>query len=251
MSVDFSGSSDGASASRPTGYLGQVEACRHLARARLQAARQCEDPEMQAILLKRDVEFGVRAVVTAWGSPVAKAEKLWTAFDESIRALLDPETADWVDGVRASSCSVAELLVEADARLETISRLADQPRPASFVPPPRSTVSWDDLAGPERAFLTDALAAARMHVPSARLWLFGSRATGEARADSDYDVLLVVPDATTREVSAQAMGFVWLVARQHQVEVDHQCVSTGTWLSPDGANETLVAEVRAYGIEVP
>ena len=36
---------------------------------------------------------------------------------------------------------------------------------------------------------------ARFH-PS-RIYLFGSRARGEATSDSDYDVLLVVPDSAT------------------------------------------------------
>lgn len=31
------------------------------------------------------------------------------------------------------------------------------------------------------------------------VYLFGSRATGDARADSDYDLLVVVPDDTPRE----------------------------------------------------
>src|SRR5436190_22784541 len=38
-----------------------------------------------------------------------------------------------------------------------------------------------------------------------KIILFGSRARGEARADSDVDLLIVMPDGTSRRAAAVAM----------------------------------------------
>jgi len=40
-----------------------------------------------------------------------------------------------------------------------------------------------------------------------RIYLFGSRARGEAAAESDYDLLVVVSDATTPEARASRIGY--------------------------------------------
>jgi hypothetical protein len=49
------------------------------------------------------------------------------------------------------------------------------------------------------AFLRDRLVVALK--PNA-IWLFGSRARGDARADSDFDILVVLPDGLTRDAYA-------------------------------------------------
>lgn len=235
----------------PPGYLGQVDACRFLAMQRLQMARESVDPSSQSQLLLRSVEFAVRTVLTAWQAPIAKPEKLWAVFDETLAPLVCDETTEWTRHIRSSASAPDDVLRNAEAHIRAITALADVPPPEGFAVSDRLGITWEDLVESDRRFLSDALRAARIHVPEARLWLFGSRATGEARKDSDYDVLLVVPDPTTGETLGQAMGFIWLAAKQYQVTVDHTSVTTSLWLEPDGANETLVAEVRAYGIEVP
>ena len=37
------------------------------------------------------------------------------------------------------------------------------------------------------------------HLQPEQIWLFGSRATGSAHPDSDYDLLVVVPDDAPKE----------------------------------------------------
>jgi predicted nucleotidyltransferase len=47
---------------------------------------------------------------------------------------------------------------------------------------------------------TDRLAAALARIPDVRLgFLFGSRATGRSRADSDFDIAVLLDDAAARE----------------------------------------------------
>ena len=50
------------------------------------------------------------------------------------------------------------------------------------------------------------------------IYLFGSHARGEQRADSDYDLLVVVPDATPREKLAPAETYG--LAREARVAAD-------------------------------
>lgn len=52
-----------------------------------------------------------------------------------------------------------------------------------------------------------------------RLFLFGSRATGKARKDSDYDFVMVVPGThkTSLDEMGKAISLVW---EKHKVEAD-------------------------------
>lgn len=49
------------------------------------------------------------------------------------------------------------------------------------------------------------------------LWLFGSRARGDARADSDWDLLVVVPDAAPPTVTEPMLA--WELARMADVPI--------------------------------
>ncbi|MAF12369.1 hypothetical protein CMK11_18140 [Candidatus Poribacteria bacterium] len=62
----------------------------------------------------------------------------------------------------------------------------------------------------EDAILTDICDAIRSAVSARAVYLFGSRARGDARPDSDYDILVVTwdtrPDAETRTRISEAVG---------------------------------------------
>ena len=49
------------------------------------------------------------------------------------------------------------------------------------------------------------------------LWLFGSRARGDARPDSDWDILVVVPDSAPPAVTEPMLA--WELARTAEVPV--------------------------------
>ena len=50
--------------------------------------------------------------------------------------------------------------------------------------------------------IQDAILAA---VPASQIYLFGSRAKGTPRADSDYDFYIVIPDGSLRPLDATRM----------------------------------------------
>ena len=116
-------------------YLNQVDASAHKARERVELARRSGDSALQARLVSQAVEWAIRAVLTSWDAPVAKADKLLSAFDDPIAGLLDPEVTTWAQQVRAvRPVLAATLLSAAGANLEAIIRLAQNNPPTGWRP---------------------------------------------------------------------------------------------------------------------
>ena len=64
-------------------------------------------------------------------------------------------------------------------------------------------------------------AAIRAEIPEAEVRLFGSRARGEGRPDSDVDLLITVPDAwLARQDRFALLGRLWRRLAHHSVPVD-------------------------------
>ncbi len=64
-------------------------------------------------------------------------------------------------------------------------------------------------------------AAIRAEIPGAEVRLFGSRARGEARPDSDVDLLITAPDAWLAEHDRFALlGRLWRRLARHRIPVD-------------------------------
>jgi uncharacterized protein len=64
-------------------------------------------------------------------------------------------------------------------------------------------------------------AAIRAEIPEAEVRLFGSRARGEARPDSDVDLLITAPDAWLAQQDRFALlGRLWRRLAHHHVPVD-------------------------------
>lgn len=78
----------------------------------------------------------------------------------------------------------------------------------------------DPVAIGEEQLLAMA-AAIRAEIPDAEVRLFGSRARGEARPDSDVDLLITAPDAwLARQDRWALLGRLWNRLSHHSVPVD-------------------------------
>ncbi len=87
--------------------------------------------------------------------------------------------------------------------------------------------------------------------PGATVILFGSRATGLARPESDYDLLLILPDDIDPYVRALIMSNVRDMVRETGAAVDHEYVTVNTWQNPPPGARILVEQAKSQGIEVP
>jgi hypothetical protein len=202
--------------------------------------------------LNRAVEFAIRSVLVSWGTPTAKPIKLWNAFDEYLHPMLDQATVDWATRASACEAAMADELVDArKGHIDAIVGLGGFTPQANW-PSARSSVGWPGLEETDRAFLTEAVTQVQAVVPGVSLWLFGSRATGTARSDSDYDLMLVLPDGLSDTMRGQAMGEVWSVATRFDVKLDHHHITATTFPEPDDSDDVLLYyEVRTTGFDIP
>ena len=79
------------------------------------------------------------------------------------------------------------------------------------------------------------------------IYLFGSRARGDARADSDYDLMLVLADDNERVRSRQD---VWQTARSPRIAVNPFLTRTGSFAWRRHEVGTLEYEVQTDGIRL-
>ena len=93
-------------------------------------------------------------------------------------------------------------LFSAQPYMEVVSQIRDSMSSRPVVAPPA------ELAG--------LLAAVRQQLNPTEVWLFGSRATGRSRPDSDWDLLAVVPDDSEWEVVGDPV-LMWQIARDSGV----------------------------------
>ena len=92
--------------------------------------------------------------------------------------------------------------------------LSDQngPMTAAFSAPEASSID------PRIAAVASGIAAA---IPEAQVRLFGSRAKGTARLDSDVDLLITVPDPWLQTHDrVRVLGALWRQYSSHQLPLD-------------------------------
>lgn len=78
-----------------------------------------------------------------------------------------------------------------------------------------------DAAAIGEAQLRAMVAVIRAEIPEAEVRLFGSRARGEARQDSDVDLLITAPDAWLAKQDRFALlGRLWRGLAHYRVPVD-------------------------------
>lgn len=79
-----------------------------------------------------------------------------------------------------------------------------------------------------------------------QVWLFGSRARGEHRDDSDWDIMAIVDDAAPDTVTDPLN--VWRVADRSGVETDLVAVRKQDFLDAKDAVTTLSHQVSQEGV---
>jgi predicted nucleotidyltransferase len=83
---------------------------------------------------------------------------------------------------------------------------------------PANSVSTAIRIDPRISAVAAGIAAV---IPEAQVRLFGSRARGTARPDSDLDLLITVPDLwITSHDRIRALGALWRQCSSHQLPLD-------------------------------
>jgi predicted nucleotidyltransferase len=177
-------------------------------------------------------------------------------FRERLVPWLDSVTSSVVEWVwdyegRGQPDDVEGLLERCDRVVDTFTALAENEPPAAWQSKPLPpAVTWTALSNADQAFLNSALSAARQACPSVRLLLFGSRAAGSARPNSDYDLLFVFPDAVPLRQYDQRVSDVVALARRLGIQVDILHTSESEWINPSIPSRPLIRRIEACHIEV-
>jgi len=225
--------------------------------ALIQASREPRWTQVAGRLLTAALEYAVQGVFIAWGFPVL-APKVRRYFDPSMTAHLQPADAEviravWNDAGRShADLDLSTIIDVCAAVVDRLEALAGSPPPAGWSPPPvPASIGWAALSGADQQLLTRVRQGAQALCPEATVILFGSRATGLARPDSDYDLLLILPDDIDPYVRALIMSNVRDMVRETGVAVDHEYVTVNTWQNPPPGARILVEQAKSQGIEVP
>jgi predicted nucleotidyltransferase len=239
-------------------YLNQVDALLHEARRLFgHAEHEAENWPHCGHLLARALEHATCAVFMAWGEPRAPEKKMHQSFDERLAPNVNPAMAAlvrfiWAREGQGKPDTAVEQLLAACAAIEYFADLAQGPPLVGWEPLPISKpIDWNELSDQERQFLQEALPAAAAWAPGVRLILFGSRAAGTARPDSDYDLFFVLPNHTEGWRRSQAIGSVSSLAIERGIELSVEWATEADWLEPSEASRPLIERVKATGIEVP
>lgn len=225
--------------------------------ALVQASREPGWTQAAGRLLAAALEYAVQGVFVAWGFPVL-APKVRRYFDPAMTIHLQPADAEviravWNDAGRSSADLDSNTIIGmCTALVSRLEALAASPPPVGWSPPPvPASIGWSALSGADRQLLIRVREGAQALCPQARVILFGSRATGLARPDSDYDLLVILPDDIDPYVRALIMSSVRNMVREAGAAVDHEYVTANTWQTPPPGARTLVEQAKSQGIEVP
>jgi uncharacterized protein len=81
------------------------------------------------------------------------------------------------------------------------------------------------------------------------IWLFGSRARGEARPDSDWDLLVVVPDGTPASELDPLVG--WKLRKELRIPADVIPTPASSFDEYRSVVNTLEYEAAHFGLRLP
>jgi preprotein translocase subunit Sec61beta len=225
--------------------------------ALIRASREPGLTPMAGGLLARALELSVQGVFVGWGFAVAPP-KVQRYFDGFMAPHLHPAVAGFIRSVwENEESSYPDLdprtvITACTAIADQLEVLAGSPPPDGWSPPPvPSSIGWAGLSLADQQLLARVRQSAQALCAEARVFLFGSRATGLARPGGDYDLLVIVPDHIAPDIRALIMGNVRKVVVEAGAVPDHHYVTLSTWQNPGPGSRTLVEQVKDYGIEVP
>lgn len=86
--------------------------------------------------------------------------------------------------------------------------------------------------------------------PEAEIILYGSRATGTARADSDWDFLILVPSLEDKKLEAEIKDSLYEVELETDTVLSSIVRTKQEWMSSRYAVVPLRQQVENYGVPV-
>lgn len=221
------------------------------------ASRETELTSLARGLLARALEFSVQGVFVAWGFPVS-AQKVQRYFAADLAPYLHPDVAVFIQSVWENEDN-SYPVPDPRPHIAACTDIADQLEALAGAPPPagwssprqdQSSIRWAGLSLADQQLLTRVRQGVQAICGEARVLLFGSRATGLAGPEGDYDVLVIGPDDTTQETRALIMGDVRRVVMEAGGVPDQHFVTLSIWQDPGPGSWTPVT-AKKYGIEVP
>lgn len=179
-------------------------------------------------------------------------------FDSAVAAQVPPAVADVIRSVWGASghpdsdLDLNTVVGACNAVVDYVESLTREPRPAGLSSRrDLASIGWDALSHADQELLMSVRERAQALCADARVTLVGSRATGLSGPDSDYDLLVVVPDDIRPDVRALVMDAVHRTVKTAGAVPDHHYVTESTWQDPDSGARILVEDAKSSGVEVP
>jgi predicted nucleotidyltransferase len=92
--------------------------------------------------------------------------------------------------------------------------------------------------------------AVRRNWPDARIVLYGSRARGEGGPESDLDLLVLLNQEVTSEITRSIRDMLYETGLQNDLVISVIARSLDTWNSPIWQATALYKEIEKEGIDV-